>query len=553
MNRPPRATAWVLLLASAAAVLLVGLAATAFVFSSIGSTSVALPAAFWPAFLAGCSATVASLAVRAVRWAFLMRRGDARLPIRDAFIGYLAGLSLLLAPFLVGEIAVRAYVLRARCRIPVATTVAVNLWERLLDLTAVCAITVAAAIATGRLDAVAGAAAGLALALCVPAVRRAVLGIVGAVSDAVGRRFDGMPGGRGDLFDEFSWWVGLGTSAAAWLLPPMALLALTRIWGAAYGYWDAAYDYSASSGIAALTLAPGGILVAGARLLGSLAARGLPPDAAAMSIAGVRLATVGVSTALGAVMLVVHWRSAAADSETHFDDIAAAYDVQIPEARRLALLHRKTAMMQEALGAARLRGLDVGCGQGAYVQRMRELGYEMRGIDASAGQVAIAARKFERPGIVTVGSALSIPMPDASCDFVYTINVLHHLPSVADQRRAFVELFRVLRPGGTLFVHEINTRNVLFRFYMGYVFPSLNCIDEGTERWLLPTRLSDYTPVQVTSVRYFTFFPDFLPQRIVHLLAPLEAWLEGSPLSGYSAHYMASWRKPDSGGPAQQL
>jgi hypothetical protein len=122
--------------------------------------------------------------------------------------------------------------------------------------------------------------------------------------------------------------------------------------------------------------------------------------------------------------------------------------------------------------------------------------------------------------------------------------VLHHLGSVEEQQRAFVELFRVLRPGGLLFVHEINTRNMLFRFYMGYVFPSLNCIDEGIERWLLPHRLSGYTDAPVVDIRYFTFLPDFIPQAIARVLHPLERAMEASRLAPYSAHYMAVLSKP---------
>jgi SAM-dependent methyltransferase len=141
------------------------------------------------------------------------------------------------------------------------------------------------------------------------------------------------------------------------------------------------------------------------------------------------------------------------------------------------------------------------------------------------------------------GSVLEIPAPAERYDFVYTINVLHHLSSVSEQRAAFAELLRVLRPGGLVFVHEINTRNILFRFYMGYVFPSLNCIDEGVERWLMPNALATYTNAPVIDVRYFTFLPEFMPGRLVCLLAPLERWLEGSPLRIYSAHYMAVLRK----------
>ena len=95
-----------------------------------------------------------------------------------------------------------------------------------------------------------------------------------------------------------------------------------------------------------------------------------------------------------------------------------------------------------------------------------------------------------------------------------------------------------------LFVHEINTRNILFRFYMGYVFPTLNCIDEGVERWLLPNQLARYTEAPVIETRYFTFVPEFVPEPIVRLLAPVERALERSPLGVYSAHYMAVLRKP---------
>src|SRR5439155_16926749 len=113
-----------------------------------------------------------------------------------------------------------------------------------------------------------------------------------------------------------------------------------------------------------------------------------------------------------------------------------------------------------------------------------------------------------------------------------------------EQRHAFDELLRILNTGGLLFVHEINTRNMLFRFYMGYVFPSLNCIDEGVERWLRADRMTQYTEAPVVDVRYFTFLPDFVPQRIVRMLSMIEGALERSGLRIFSAHYMAVLEKP---------
>src|SRR5439155_27325055 len=93
---------------------------------------------------------VISLSVRSLRWRFLLRRAETRIPIRDAYIGYFAGLSLLFAPFLIGEIAVRAYVNRVRGRVPILTTAVVNVLERVMDLVALAFVAGSATLVTGH-------------------------------------------------------------------------------------------------------------------------------------------------------------------------------------------------------------------------------------------------------------------------------------------------------------------------------------------------------------------------------------------------------------------
>ncbi|PYR63958.1 MAG: hypothetical protein DMF91_01765 [Acidobacteria bacterium] len=263
-----------------------------------------------------------------------------------------------------------------------------------------------------------------------------------------------------------------------------------------------------------------------------------------LTVIAVQAATAGVAMALGLVFVSVHLMSHQS-ARGHFDALAPAYDAQIPRARRRALVARKTDMMTRVLNERSIgrHGLDVGCGQGWYVARMVELGFDVDGIDDSAGQVA-SARQRLGDARVRQGSMLAFPAASDSFDFVYAINVLHHLESLEEQRAAFAELERVLRPGGLLFLHEINTRNVVFRFYMGYVFPLLNCLDEGDERWLLPHRLSTYTRMPVVHTEYLTFLPEFLPAFLVRALRPIERLLELSPLTIYAAHYMAAFEKP---------
>jgi ubiquinone/menaquinone biosynthesis C-methylase UbiE len=512
--RPPRAVAFTILIASGGAVALAGLAGTLIVLATRNVRADAAPPAFWAAFAGACALSIGSIGIRALRWVFLMRRSNVRIPIRDAMIGYFSGLSLLFVPLLVGEIAARAYVQRARARVTPTATVLVNIWERLLDALALALI--------------------VGVTLVAGAENRAITVGVIAVVIALLLQLDAV------------WFTGITASIAAWLLPGIGLWTLTNAWAAgALRVAVAEQAFAASSLFGATALAPAGVLVVGQSLLEELEGRGIAPGQAALIVFAVRIATVGVATALGAIFVAVHLRTRPAVA-SHFDAIAHAYDAQIPEARRIALLARKTTMMAavlERMGVGR-RGLDVGCGQGWYVRRMRELRFDVAGIDMSPEQVASAARNVGDPEAVTVGSALDIPAAESSYDFVYTINVLHHLASVDEQRRAFVEIARVLKPGGLLFIHEINTRNLLFRFYMGYVFPTLNCIDEGVERWLLPHRLGTYTSMPVRDVSYFTFLPEFVPPIVLRLLAPLERLLEQSPLRVYSAHYMAVLQKP---------
>jgi SAM-dependent methyltransferase len=433
----------------------------------------------------------------------------------------------------------------------VVTTALVNIWERFLDAVALAAIAGSIALASGRTSGSSIALLAVVAATMTPPGRRLCLVVAAAAVRALARatgyndRLD-----TGQLASGQAWLVALGSSVAAWILPGLALWGVASVWGHPYGLGQAEEAYASSALAGGLVLAPGGIVVAGGRLLDALGRAGFPDSSVVVSVVGIRFATAGVSTALGTVMLLVHLRTASssgpAASERHFDTLADAYDVQIPEARRKALLMKKTDLMRQIIAARRAgtRGLDVGCGQGWYVARMREIGFDVNGIDASAGQIQLAARNIGAPDLVQVGSALRIPAADATYDFAYSINVVHHLPSVGDQRAALVEMFRVLRPGGLLFLHEINTRNVLFRFYMGYVFPTINNIDEGVERWLLPHRLAQYTDVPVVDIRYFTFLPEFLPFALVRLFGPCERRLETSPLGVYSAHYMAVFRKP---------
>jgi SAM-dependent methyltransferase len=73
-------------------------------------------------------------------------------------------------------------------------------------------------------------------------------------------------------------------------------------------------------------------------------------------------------------------------------------------------------------------------------------------VDLSDGMVGRARRSAERAGFTgdadfVAADVASIPLPDASVDYVLTEGGFHHFP---DREAAVSELMRVLRPGGSL-------------------------------------------------------------------------------------------------------
>ena len=96
-----------------------------------------------------------------------------------------------------------------------------------------------------------------------------------------------------------------------------------------------------------------------------------------------------------------------------------------------------------------LRVLEIGVGLGADHQSFAEGGAELHGVDLTPRAIEHTSRRLGLFGLssqLEVGDAENLPFPDGSFDVVYSWGVLHHSP---DTPKAFREVLRVLRPGGT--------------------------------------------------------------------------------------------------------
>jgi tRNA (uracil-5-)-methyltransferase TRM9 len=93
--------------------------------------------------------------------------------------------------------------------------------------------------------------------------------------------------------------------------------------------------------------------------------------------------------------------------------------------------------------------LDLGCGNGRWYKIFKEKKVDYFGIDNSEKLIEIAKENFPEAKFFVV-DALNLPFQDNFFDKVYSIALLHHIPSEDFRIKVLKEAKRVLRPGGIL-------------------------------------------------------------------------------------------------------
>ena len=484
--------------------------------------------------------TATWLFIRFIRWQFLLRRVGVRLPIRPTLQTYVAGLPGTATPAYVGE-AIRGVFLKRRFGVPMRVSLAVLVLERLYDVAAL-----------GILAALYGLAGDVETnrSLQVGVVFLVVAGAAAVVLWPAGRRLGIARDAMAALHSAGTVGGALALSLAAWLPAALLVTVAAQALGVGIGVAEGSRIFATSTLLGAVTLLPAGAGATGSVAIVELGRAGLPLETAVLVVSLLRLTSTGAALTVGAVFLWRELRSLraqpVAEGAAHFDEIAEQYNAQWSPHVWDLLIERKIGFMTEALAnppAAAGLGLDLGCGLGLQTAALRSRGYQVIGLDPSVGLLAVGQVRGG-PSPVLAGSALELPFRDASLDFVYTIGVLHHLPGRAAQQQAVAEVARVLKPGGLLLVHESNPRNPLFRFYMGYLFPILKSIDEGTEWWIDPRAWEASEALHLENVRYFTFLPDFTPRALMGPALSVERLLERGPTRHLSAHYMVVLKRP---------
>ncbi len=147
------------------------------------------------------------------------------------------------------------------------------------------------------------------------------------------------------------------------------------------------------------------------------------------------------------------------------------------------------------------RVLEVGCGGGAFLSRLKEAGCDAVGVDFLEEAVA-ATRELVEQAAVFQADAARLPFEDSTFDRVVAHHLVEHLP---DLPGALGEWKRVLTPGGTIVICTPNR-----------LYPSPRIFDDPSHLHIYDRAELCYTVERAgfSVARSMTVFPGLSKDRI---------------------------------------
>lgn len=174
--------------------------------------------------------------------------------------------------------------------------------------------------------------------------------------------------------------------------------------------------------------------------------------------------------------------------------------------------------------------LELGCGTGYFTRELAQTGAAITAIDISPDLLESARRSIPTEQVTfEIQNAYALTYADASFDSVVGSSVLHHLE--IDQ--ALAQIYRVLRPGGTIRFTEPNMLNPQIAVQKNIPAIKRRLGDSPDEtaffRWPLRQKLerAGFQEIQITP---FDFLHPKVPAGLIPAVKTIGSLLEKTPL-----------------------
>lgn len=174
--------------------------------------------------------------------------------------------------------------------------------------------------------------------------------------------------------------------------------------------------------------------------------------------------------------------------------------------------------------------LELGCGTGYFTRELARSGADIVAIDVSPELLEIAEADCPAENVrYEAQNASALTYPNDVFDSVVGSSILHHL----EINEALREIYRVLKPGGTIYFTEPNMLNPQIAVQKNVPWVKRKLGDSPDEtaffRWPL-RRLLDQAGFRDVRIDPFDFLHPKTPGFLVHRLNGLGRFLENMPL-----------------------
>jgi 2-polyprenyl-3-methyl-5-hydroxy-6-metoxy-1,4-benzoquinol methylase len=190
---------------------------------------------------------------------------------------------------------------------------------------------------------------------------------------------------------------------------------------------------------------------------------------------------------------------------------------------------RRVRMLASHLCAG-MEVLELGCGTAYLTRELAPTGASITAIDISPDLLELARRECSAANVhFEIQNAYDLTFPDASFDSVVGSSVLHHL----EIDSALAQVYRVLRPGGTIRFTEPNMLNPQIAIQKNVPSLKQRLGDSPDEtaffRWPLRRRL-ERTGFREVRIQPFDFLHPRIPSRGIPTVQAIGNLLEKIPL-----------------------